>query len=592
MFTGATSVNQFFQEQSGGSVSLGGIDDPTGDVFGWWTLPINQTTTCSDSSMMTLRSQAISYASGQGVNLYAYDHVVLYFPDISACQWAGLGELPGNWSWINGYNSTSVIAHEIGHNMGAHHAASLGCGASTITSSGAGCTYTEYGDGYDVMGSSSALMSSWHRAQLGQLPVGARTTASASGSFTIDTVNNTSADDPRLLLVPRRVGTSPVTEYFAVELRSTFGNFDTFSPTSAQISGVTIRLVPDLSALEQSQLLDTHPGTPSGFTDSALQPGETFVDPLSGARITNDATAGGTASLSVVLDASDTTPPSAPTLSAIAGSGGPELTWTAATDNVAVDHYEVRRDGVPIATTPSGTLTYTDQAVSGSSHAEYQVAAVDGLANTTASNTVGIDLPDVTAPVMAVAYGERYANGDISLTYLATDDRGIDHYEVSWIGGSTTTTAGQLVHAGAYKGPVSYVIRAIDAAGNASGTVTVTVAALSAFSPSKTTPSVDSAPNDKKPATKTLLAPAPDDPPSLRITRSRIGRLIIRIKGASRISVTSGSWRASARGSRLARKMPKRVRTARKATVKVRATVDGVSMRATLYVKRGVVRVN
>jgi hypothetical protein len=81
-----------------------------------------------------------------------------------------------------------------------------------------------------------------------------------------------------------------------------------------------------------------------------------------------------------------------------------------------------------------------------------------------------------------------------------------------------------------------------------------------------------------------------DDPPSLLIKRSRNGRLILSIKGASRISVKSGSWRASAKGSRFARTMPARVRKARKARMTVRATVRGVSMHATLVVRRGVVK--
>jgi hypothetical protein len=591
VFTGANSVNQFYQEQSGGTTSLGGIASPDGDVFGWWTLPMNQTTACSDASMRSLRTQAITYASGQGVNLYAYDHVVLYFPPNSACGWAGLGELPGNWSWINGYNATSVIAHEIGHNMGAHHAASLGCGANTITASGAGCTYTEYGDGFDVMGSSSALMSSWHRAKLGQQPTDARVTAAVDGNYTIDAANDSSADDPRLLLVPRQVGSSLMTQYFAVELRSTFGTFDTFASSSFQVSGVTIRLVPDFSQVEQSQLLDTHPGTGAGFSDSALQPGETFVDPLSGVRITNQATVGGTATLSVVVGASDTTAPSAPTLSVAGGPSGPLLTWTAASDNVGVARYEVRRDGVLIATTPSSTREYADRTALGFARASYQVAAVDGSANSAASNTVQIDLPDVTPPVMAAISGERLSNGDVALAYSAIDDRGVDHYEVSWTGGSTTTNVGQLLHLGAEKGPISYVIRAYDAAGNVSAPMTAAVGSAPGAAPAETPPSAPATPVPTPPAPlKRLLAPVLDDPPSLLIKRSRNGRLILSIKGASRISVKSGSWRASAKGSRFARTMPARVRKARKARMTVRATVRGVSMHATLVVRRGVVK--
>lgn len=184
------------------------------DVFGWWQLPVDKPTACTVDDMFDLKDSLLAYDGTQGVNLASYEHVVVWFADDKRLDWAG--ELPGSWSWINGYDDTSVIAHEIGHNMGAHHAASLSCGSSTIKVSRSGCSYSEYGDPLDVMGSSSALMSSWHRAQVQQLPVAALQTVTTAGSYVLDEANGAVADDPRLLLVPRQVGSAPVTEYFAI----------------------------------------------------------------------------------------------------------------------------------------------------------------------------------------------------------------------------------------------------------------------------------------------------------------------------------------------------------------------------------------
>lgn len=618
VFTGADSTSQFFQEQSDGAVSLTGIADPTGDVFGWWTLDMPKPS-CGDADvvdqMYEIATRALAYDGTVGVNLDAYDHVSFYFPYNANCHWAGLGEVgkvPGrtwSYSWINGLDYSWLFAHEIGHNMGVHHAASLDCGASTITADPYsalpnpdsanpaaphrtdGCDYSEYGDEYDAMGSrfmnvsgdfpnspdlsgdGRALMSAWHRAQLGHLPAPDRETVTSSGAFTIDTVNNSAADDPRLLLVPRRVGSAPVTEYFAVELRSTFGTFDTFLPSSPQVTGVTIRLVPLLSVVNTSELLDTHPGNGAGFSDSGLQPGETFTDPLSDVQIRNDATAGGTASLTVTVPELDTTPPTAPVVSVVAGTAGPEVSWTAASDNAGIDHYEIRRNGLALATTPPSTLAYTDTDVSGMAQASYQVVAFDTSANSTASNTVVFSLPDVTPPVMAVASAERRSNGDVALTFSGTDDRGVDHYAVSWPGGGAIVTGSQWVHAGAPADATSYVVVAVDAAGNVSTAMTVSVG------PATTNVAPEARP--------TALSPLP----RLIVTRGRGGRVVITVSGATRISVTGLGWRASVSGQRLSRTLPARLRTARKAKLDVRAVVNGRTLRATLVLRRGVVGV-
>ncbi|MDM8008522.1 MAG: GerMN domain-containing protein [Phycisphaerae bacterium] len=77
----------------------------------------------------------------------------------------------------------------------------------------------------------------------------------------------------------------------------------------------------------------------------------------------------------------DTEPPTVPTnLTATAvSSTSVELNWTASTDNVGVAGYDVRRDGVIIAS--SDTNTYTDNTVSPDTTYTYEVRAKDAVPN-------------------------------------------------------------------------------------------------------------------------------------------------------------------------------------------------------------------
>ncbi len=78
----------------------------------------------------------------------------------------------------------------------------------------------------------------------------------------------------------------------------------------------------------------------------------------------------------------DTTPPGLPT-GLTATPVGPteiDLSWTAATDDVGVDHYEVFRDGTSLGTT--GGTTFNDTGLAGpGATATYTVDAFDAAGN-------------------------------------------------------------------------------------------------------------------------------------------------------------------------------------------------------------------
>ena len=121
-FTNSNSTNVFFKEQSWNQVDL------AGDVYGWYELA--QPSTGCDVDAWASEADAI--VAGGGINLGAYDSVAYVFPRVSECGWGGLAELPGDQLWLNGDISVRVASHELGHNMGVHHASALACPREAI----------------------------------------------------------------------------------------------------------------------------------------------------------------------------------------------------------------------------------------------------------------------------------------------------------------------------------------------------------------------------------------------------------------------------------------------------------------------------
>ncbi|MFC7762938.1 hypothetical protein ACFQY4_36455 [Catellatospora bangladeshensis] len=76
------------------------------------------------------RVTAQDHLAGLGV---AWDSVAVLF-DVGACDWAGLGQVPGRVTWFPPRPSLAAVVHEIGHNHGYPHETKRDCPGSIVSS--------------------------------------------------------------------------------------------------------------------------------------------------------------------------------------------------------------------------------------------------------------------------------------------------------------------------------------------------------------------------------------------------------------------------------------------------------------------------
>ena len=185
----------------------------------------------------------------------------------------------------------------------------------------------------------------------------------------------------------------------------------------------------------------------------------------------------------------DTVAPTAPTLTA---SGTTQtttsLSWSGATDNVAVTGYDVYKDGVLLGSTAS--TTYAVSGLVASTTYSFTVKAKDAAGNASvASNAVSVTtsapVVDTTAPTAPTLSASGTTSTSTNLSWSgATDNIGVTGYDVyrngTLLGStpSTTYAATGLTASTTY----TFNVRAKDAAGNVSvnsNTVSVTTSATS-----------------------------------------------------------------------------------------------------------------
>lgn len=115
-----------------------------------------------------------------------------------------------------------------------------------------------------------------------------------------------------------------------------------------------------------------------------------------------------------------------------------DLSWVAATDNVAVTGYNVYKDGV-LEASLGNVLTYTVTGLTASTSYSFTVRAKDAIGNiSTDSNTATLSTasaPDLSAFIMAM----RTTVDGASVDFLTSPFAGAQSFTVDWGDGSTTS---------------------------------------------------------------------------------------------------------------------------------------------------------
>jgi uncharacterized membrane protein len=244
------SVDELYQEMSFEQLWF------NGSVVGPFTINYSTASSCDIGAWAVAADAA---ASASGINLSTYNRKIYVLPRTNPCGYSGVGTLGGNpsRSWIFKCDGSDAFAHELGHNLGMHHAA-------TPTE--------EYGDTSDIMGYGGfglRQVNGPHQDQMGWLdPVQIKGVV-ASGTYTIAPIERSpsQAIDPQILIIAK-----PDTgESYYLSYRQALGFDAGLSPT--YLKGVNIHRHKTDTAT-QTYLLNV------------LADGQSFTDAINNVTIT------------------------------------------------------------------------------------------------------------------------------------------------------------------------------------------------------------------------------------------------------------------------------------------------------------------
>jgi len=510
-------VNNYYEEISYNQTSFPGSIN---DIYGWYTLPIDQT--CSST---TTRNEAIA-AADASVDFSAYDRLIIVAPFGSSCGWAGLGTIgkysistQDGWvslsvSWIQSNHIAgtgwTTVAHELGHNFGLHHASFLDCGEVTITAGKSGCTINEYGDSYSIMGQSSQKghFNAPHKEYLGWLNASQVISVTTSGTNIIEPMGSLTSG-PKALKIQRAPN-----DYLYMEYRQPIGT-DTNLQNLVNLFDDDIFLggiIHTLNTAIKTELLDSTPltndrlGYPLRVV--ALLPGNSFTDPETSTTVAVVSATPSLATVNVTVGKTDFTPPTVTWTSPLDGSqvSGTVTLNAGASDQSGIEKVEFFRwkSGIPVkplgsdTTAPYTALWNTTEDEDGT----YNVYAVAydnsgtpfGVPNNTAKTNVP-HLPlltvnngglDILPPTVSIISPNNRAtvSGTIDVSASASDNVGVTRVDF-YLDGSLTPVATDTSSPYSWSwdtttvsnGDHSLLVKAYDAAGNTgtSSPITVTV---------------------------------------------------------------------------------------------------------------------
>jgi hypothetical protein len=256
--TALAQVSQYYQVQSYQQTALTAtVTDPI-------LLP-QSLSHYNDYGLGELYNDAVAAASLAGWNADDYDFVMIRH---GGSRWGiGVGMVGEKGAWVQ-TDDWRVIAHELGHNYGLHHA--NGWRPITTAPYGPGQN-VEYGDPYDLMGPNRGSFNTYERCVLHWMPEAAILPVTSNGVFRLHAFDVPSIASNRLYAL--RLGRD-VRDYW-LDYR---GEFQSGPYAPFTLNGLQIRWSSWSQSRGGSALLDTTPGTPRRFEDGPLAVGHTYSD--------------------------------------------------------------------------------------------------------------------------------------------------------------------------------------------------------------------------------------------------------------------------------------------------------------------------
>jgi hypothetical protein len=424
---GATgSVAGFFSEASYGQ-HLINVTVPSA----WLRSATTPTpTTCNYTAIASAGDAA---ATAAGYNLSAYEFKVYVFPRVSACGWSGLAYVGSpKKAWINGPGSvmTKVIGHEMGHNFGLLHAASVDCGARSI---GGTCAVSEYGDPFNTMGNATSMhYDAAQKSLLGWIAPGTvRTHTSGTATYVLNPLE-TGGGSIYAVKIP-----AAAKRTYWLEYRQPIG-YDA-GLASYPNNGAQIRIASPFETLcsgcgsysDDTQLLDLTTGT-TPFTDGTLAVGKSYTD--SDYRFTISVISATASALTVQVSGPGSTSGPVATSTTLASSSNPSTAGSAVTFTASVT-----------GTAPTGTVSFTDN---GSAISGCSANALNGTGNTRTATCSTAALAAGTQSIVARYGGDAGNLVSTSATLAQAVNSNVTSTNVALAASGGTATASTTYSAG------------------------------------------------------------------------------------------------------------------------------------------------